>query len=116
MQKLKYKCYSPFVQICHSNWARAANGISWPEEQGWEQSLKSHRGGLAFPGKMRLDSLAVLLGTVCSINFGWWAVYSLPSFSSPHTRVARVRSCLQVCLSVPLGKGFLSIHARSQDW
>lgn len=66
------------------------------------------------PGKMRLDSLAVILGAVCSINISSWVVYSLSSFSSLHTKVARVGSCLEVCiLSVPLGKGFISFHARS---
>lgn len=49
MKKLKHKLYSPFLQSCHGNWTRAANGISWAEGEGWEQSLKSHRGGLAFP-------------------------------------------------------------------
>lgn len=62
------------------------------------------------PGNMRLNSLAVLLGAVCSINFSRWAVNSLPSFSSPHAKVARVGSCLQVCSSVSflchLGKEF----------
>lgn len=62
------------------------------------------------PGNMRLDSLAVLLGAACSINFSRWAVYSLPSFSSPHAKVAKVGSCLQVCSFVsflcPLGKDF----------
>lgn len=53
------------------------------------------------PGNMRLDSLAVLLGAVCSINLSRWAVYSFPSFSSPHANVARDGSRLQVVALYP---------------
>lgn len=49
MKKQKCKPYSPFLQSCCHNWACAANGISWAEGQGWEQSLRSHSGGFAFP-------------------------------------------------------------------
>lgn len=100
MKELKHKPYSPFLHSCHSNWARAANGISWAEGEGCEQSLKSHSGDLALPGNISLDSLAGLLGAVCSINFSRWAVYLLSSFSSPQAEVARVGFCLQVCSSV----------------
>lgn len=57
MKKQNRKPYSPFLQSCRSNWACAANGISWAEGQGGEQSLKSYSGGLAFPRKYEAEFL-----------------------------------------------------------
>lgn len=116
MKKLKCKPYSPSLQSCSSNWAHAANGISWAEGEGWQQSLKSHSGGLAFPRQYEAAFLGRSL--VCSINFSRRAACSLPSFSSLHTEVARVGSCLQVCSSVsflhPLGKDFFPSIAEAE--
>lgn len=71
-------------------------------------------------GSMGLDSLTAFLWAVCSLNFSRWAVCWLPLFSSPHAKVARVGSSLQVCSSVtflwPLGEGVLPSHASNWDW